>query len=119
MKKHVAALSIVLMMLIVIPVSALEPRVGVKIPTLAFNGTTATCKVLITGDDTSDTISATIKLYNGSSCIKTWNAQGESGTLRFEDTATVVKGKTYTLSVDAKINGKPQDTFSITRTCPT
>lgn len=118
MKKYIAALSVILVIMLSIPANALESRVGVKIPTLTFNGTTATCKVLITADNTSDDISATITLCNGSNCIENWNVQGQSGVLRFEKTAAVDKGKTYTLSVDYRINGESQDTFSITRTCP-
>lgn len=117
MKKCIVALSVVLMMMLSFPANAVDFRLGIKLPSLTFEDKTATCKVLITTENSSDDISATITLWNGSSCIKTWNAS-DSGKLDFSQTATVVKGETYTLNVDALINGEPQETFSTTRTCP-
>lgn len=117
MKKCIVALSVVLMMVLSVPANAVDFRLGLKVPSLTFEDTTATCKVLITSENESDDISATITLWNGSRCIRTWDAK-DSGVLDFSQTATVVKGGTYTLNVDAIINGEPQEAFSITRTCP-
>lgn len=103
-------------MLLAVPVSA-TPRAKRVVPSLNFSGTTATCKVQVIATSGSDSITADITLYEGSSCIESWTATG-TGTLTFTDTVTVKSGKTYTLSVDAVVAGVAMDTAQISKTCP-
>lgn len=84
---------------------------------LSFDGTTVTCEARIRPNNSSDVISMTVKLWKGDVCLKTWTASG-SGILYIRKTATVTSGQTYTLTVDATINGVAQPQKSITRTCP-
>lgn len=45
-------------------------------PNLSFNGTTAYCFVVCRGDKTTDSISATLTLYQGSTEIDSWSNSG-------------------------------------------
>ena len=81
-----------------------------------IHDTTATCSVFIRANKANDDISADISLWQGNSCIESWEASG-SGTLNFESTATVSKGKSYTLKIDFSINGKIQPSVSHSNTC--
>ena len=118
MKKQVLALVMVLVMLMGVAAQAAGPieAPGVT-PRLSFNGTTATCIAVVRGSKTSDTVKATVKLWTGSTCLRTWTASG-TYSVRFSKTATVTKGKTYKLTVDYTINGVKQPQKAITRTCP-
>lgn len=104
--------------LIAIPVSAqAAQRSTASIPNIAFSGTTATCTVSVNGDSANDSISLTVKLYQGNECIATWTDSG-NGKLRFSRTKSVQSGKTYKLTADVTINGTALGTTSATGTCP-
>lgn len=114
--KKIALLMALLLFVLPVTVNAATPRiVGIK-PGIEFNGTTATCTVSITGESMKDDIEAVVKLWHGGSCIATWNTSG-TGYLSFSKTKTVTKGREYTLTVDATINGVTQKTFSYTDKC--
>ena len=117
MKKRVMALTLVLVMLLGVTAQAAGPaKKPVASPSITFSGTTATCSVMVRGDKSTDKVVMTAKLWNGSTCLKTWTA---SGTQRanLNKTATVSKGKTYQLTVDYTINGVKQPQKSTTKTC--
>lgn len=115
MKKRSLILAVIFTLVLVLPAYAVEQRtVGIS-PSLSFDGTNAICKVQILGNTSSDSISVTIKLWQGSICLKAWDEEG-TGILLFEDTVGVTKGKTYKLTADAVINGKPQSTVFIENT---
>lgn len=84
---------------------------------ISFDGTTATCEARIRANNSSDAISMTVKLWKGAACLKTWTASG-NGILYIRKTATVTSGQTYTLTVDATINGVAHPQQSVTKTCP-
>lgn len=63
-------------------------------PSLAFNGTSATCTVTILGERTTDRISAVMELWQGNILIDDWSASA-SGILKIDETATVERNKTY------------------------
>ena len=86
------------------------------LPSISFRGTTATCSVIIRADKADDDISADISLWQGNSCIESWEAS-DSGMLTFSETSTVSKGKSYTLKVDFSINGNVQQSASHSGTC--
>ncbi|MGM9889866.1 MAG: hypothetical protein ACI317_03450 [Floccifex porci] len=116
MKKRLLVFTIVAVLLFAIPTEAATTRALKVSPSLSFSGTTATCSVLVMADRPSDQIELTMKLWDGSKCIKTWSTTG-NGNLLLEKNAAVVMGKTYKLTADISINGTGKPTVSITGTC--
>jgi hypothetical protein len=86
-----------------------------RINRVVFDGTEATCTVFITGDRSTDYISATMTLKQGTRVIDEWEDSGY-GVLAMEGIAEVTRRKTYTLRVDATVNGVEQPTVTIART---
>lgn len=118
LKRQLLAVSLVLVMLLGIAAQASGPmKAPIAKPTLAFNGTTATCTAYVRGNSATDTVAATVKLWTGSTCLRTWTARAKTS-VKIEETATVSRGKTYKLTVDYTVNGVKQPQKSVTRTCP-
>lgn len=109
MRKCALLLAIVLVLSIPMTAYAATPRMLSIMPELTFDGTTANCSVAVIGNNTSEDIDVVIKLWRGTTCLKTWTASGD-GYVFWDDTATVSKNMTYKLTVDVTINGlsKPQ-----------
>ena len=114
MKKKVVILLVVLAMLMVLPAYAVTPRINDIVPSISYSGTVATCSVSISGDKTTDAISATMELRQGSNVIDQWSGSGY-GVLNMTETATVSRWKTYTLYVDVTINGVALPTASTSK----
>lgn len=95
---------LIITMLVAVPAHAASSRSVSVNPRLEFNGTKATCVVVIGADRTSDKIVATMALWQGSTLIESWNSSG-TGILKIDETATVSKNKTYKLVVNYSING--------------
>lgn len=115
MRKAALILAIILVISMPLTVSA-APR-GLTInPTLAFDGTTANCHVMVVGNDTSEHIEVTMKLMNGYYCVASWYDDGYGYVPMHED-ATVTKGCTYTLVVEVIVNGVASSPVSINGTC--
>ena len=68
---------------------------------------TASCMGSVVADKTTDSISVTMRLWKGNSCIATWNGTG-SGTLMMNKTKAVTSGYSYKVTVDASVNGVKQ-----------
>ena len=118
MRKQLLALSLVLVMLMGIAAQATGPiKAPNASPTLSFSGTTATCTAFVRGNKSTDNVAATVKLWTGGTCLKTWSASGKYS-FKIKKNATVSKGKTYKLTVDYTVNGVKQPQKSVTRTCP-
>lgn len=115
MKKRFWGLIIIMAMILTVPTYAVSARTVDVVPDIEFNGTQAICTVRIMGDRTTDRIAATMKLWQGSTLIDDWSASG-TGILKIDETATVVKNKTYKITVDYTINGVAQIPVSISRT---
>lgn len=115
MKKRVFLLFLAAVMLLAIPAYAVSPRTIDCIPDISFNGTEATCTATVTGDRTTDRISATMTLKRGPTVIDSWS-DSASGYLKLTGTATVTRRTSYTLIVDATVNGVAQPTVTIYRT---
>lgn len=118
MKKGIAVL-LVLSVMLSLPLSANAiERSARVIPSLIFQGTTAISEVCIYGNNCTEQIDATIKLWYRNRCLETWTVSG-TGYIMFSGTATVAveKGKTYRLSVDAAFDGDVQPTVSISKLC--
>ena len=117
MRKRVLALTLVLAFVLGLTVQAAPLRAPRLYMNLTFSGTTATCSASVRADNATDTISMTVKLWQGATCLKTWTASG-TGSASLSKTATVTRGKTYKLTVNATINGVAKPQQSVTRTCP-
>lgn len=85
-------------------------------PQISFDGETATCTVNVYGDNASDSISITMKLWQGNSCIATWSTSG-TGYMQFSRSKDVTKGLQYKLTADVMINGVVKPTVSVYGTC--
>ena len=116
MEKVALILAIVLVISMPLSVHAAEARILSIYPEISFNGTTAECSLAVIGDYTTDELDVVIKLWRGSTCIKTWSDSGE-GYIFWEGTATAVKGKTYTLTADVTINNVTKPRVSVSGTC--
>lgn len=115
MKKGTIALLLVVLLTLMIPLSAnaTTPRATAIVPGLSFSGSTATCTLTVSADS-SDSIYATIRLWRGSTCLKTWY-KSATELLTFRDTVVVSQSNTYTLTADVSINGNAQPQSSVTR----
>ena len=115
LKKQCLILSLLLVLVLVIPVQAQTPRINTDKATLTFSGTTAYCRVRISAKLNED-ISATIKLWDGSQYIETWQENATSS-LSFSESVPVQRGRSYTLTVDYSVAGKPMPSLSSYGTC--
>lgn len=116
MRKIAMSLAVIMVLLLPMTAHAATPRsIGIT-PRITFSGTTANCSVIITSNSGDDEIEATIKLWKGSTCVATWPENG-TGYIIFSDTATVTKGKTYTLTVDAIVNDVAQPQAYVSAKC--
>lgn len=114
MKRYLTIIAAVALVLS-ISCYAVSSRAVDVYPTLTFSGTQATCKATIMGQSSTDRIVATMYLYRGSTLIDSWGASG-TGVLRMEESATVSRNKTYTLTVNYSVNGITQNPVTISRT---
>ncbi len=116
MKKRICALTAVLILALSMSVSAVAPRITYT-PSLTFSGTTANCEVDISANSISDRITATVKLWHGSSCLETWSDSG-TGYLFFSESYDDVEvGERYTMTVDYTVAGRSYPTLSVSATC--
>ena len=115
MKKQFLCLLLVLSAIFAVSAYAASDRTIDVYPHLEFNGTKANCSVTILGERTTDKISATMELWQGNTLIDDWSASA-SGILKIDETTTVAKNKTYTLTVEYTVNGVEQTPVSISRT---
>ncbi len=81
---------------------------------LTFSGTTAICTAYV--KSSTDRIQVTMKLWDGNSCVKSWSSAGNSR-ISLQQTTTVTKGKSYTLTIDFSINDRTQPRWSQTKRC--
>lgn len=116
MKNRICPIILAFFLLFSTTAYAASPRVAPVVPSITFNGTTAVCSVLVIADKSSDSIDATIKLWQGNQCIKTWT-DSSTGDLDFSGKYGVSKGKTYELTVDVSISGKNLPRYSVQATC--
>ena len=114
--KKMALLLALLLCVLPITANAATPRIVGIVPSIDFDGNIANCSVSITSHSFNDDIEAVVKLWNGDSCIATWNATG-TGFLNVNKSKVVSKGIEYTLTVDVTINGVKRSTVSTSATC--
>ena len=117
MKPKVLAILLIAVLLIPVTAQGVVPRIITASPALGFDGTTATCTARIVADNLSDRIVARITLYHGDTVVEYWDVNGK-GYIFFSDTATVVSGNTYKLSIVYTVNGIQRTTAFVENTCP-
>ena len=94
-----------------------EPYSMTPTPVLSFDGTTAVCSVRCYGDKSTDQIEASLTLSQGSEVVGYWS---DSGTFSVDMSGKcqAESGKTYRLLLTWSVNGKSQQSKSVTATCP-
>lgn len=92
-------------------------RANVSNLRLSFSGTTAYCSAVCNGDKATDSISATLTLYQGSTEIDSWSNLG-TFCVPVSGNCNVSSGVTYRLELTWTVNGVAQPDFSVTNTCP-
>lgn len=114
MRKRILPIVMALMLLIVCvaPVAA-NARVLSSYPVLRINGTKAECCGVFEGNKSSDRISITLTLKQGSGRVKSWSKSG-NGYVEIIEECTVETGKTYELVLSATVNGVAQPDVSVT-----
>lgn len=117
MKKRILPLALLLVFLFSISAQAVEPYALAAKPSMSFSGTTVSCSASCKGDFASDSVSATLTLYQGSTKIDSWSGSGKYRVFLSGDSA-VKKGKEYKLVLTWSVNGKAQPSTSTTQTCP-
>ena len=116
LKKRILPFVLLFAMLLSTQAFAASPRIITIRPAISFNGTTANCRVTVSGNHGTARIEAVVILWDGNEIVVDWYPTGKEALL-FSDTTTVTKGKTYELTVDVTINGLEYDTVSISGTC--
>lgn len=114
MRKRIICMMLLITMAFVIPANAATRTISV-VPDIEFDGTRATCSVLIVGNRTTDEIEATMELRQGDRLIDDWSASG-NGFLEISETVTVSRSTTYTLTIEYSVNGDSKTPVSISRT---
>lgn len=117
MKKRILPLALLLVFLFSISAQAVEPYALAAKPSMSFSGTPVSCSASCKGDSASDSVSATLTLYQGSTKIDSWSGSGKYRVFLSGDSA-VKKGKEYKLVLTWSVNGKAQPSTSTTQTCP-
>ena len=117
MKKRVLIFVVILMLALSVPAFATQTRALDILPELSFNGTDATCTVMVSGDRMTDEISVDIELWRGNRRLESWHAEG-FGFVSFSDTAEVTQGESYTMKVYVTYNGVSKPMVSISDVCP-
>lgn len=104
MKRLISLTSaVVLVFVLCVSISAVEPRIVRPTVTLTFDGTTACCKAVVTS---TGSIDVTMTLKQGNTVLESWSKSG-STSVSLQGEHTVTKGGTYTLEVSGTANGTP------------
>lgn len=116
MKRMVAAMLCGILLAGGIVAQALEPRVANCSLSLTFDGTTAICEAICTGNSSTDQVKATIELYQGNTYLDSWSNEG-TYFVAVSGQRGVTRGKSYTLKLNYTINGVAQPEQSVTKVC--
>lgn len=119
MKRRIIALALVfpLMLALTMPAFAVELRAARYIPSLSFNGNTATCSASCQANNLKDEIEATLTLYQGEEYVDSWSDSGTFSVF-ISESCKVESGKTYRLVLEYSINGESKRPVSVSATCP-
>lgn len=117
MRRRICVLIALLVLVLTIGVQAVEPRTSDVRPNLSFTGTTANCSVICRGDESNDTVNATLTLYKGTTYVDSWSDSG-TGRVTLRGSCKVESGQSYKLVVRYSVNGKSMPSASTTARCP-
>jgi len=117
MAKRMIPIALLLVMMLSLPAQAAELRAISADPQLSFSGTTATCMVNCRSGNTSDKISATLTLYQGTTYVDSWSSSG-NGRVIISESCAVKSGKEYRLVLSYSVNGQSKPSVSVTNVCP-
>ncbi len=115
MRKRIWPLLMVLVLILCFsgPVALASDIRGITYsPNLTIDGTTAYCEVRYRAGNNDTQISVTLTLKQGSTTIDSWSDSGK-GFVIISETASVQKGKTYDLVMNATVNGKSQPEVTV------
>lgn len=119
MKKRIVSTFVPLLLVCILSAQAVQAtgqRVASVRPDLFFQGTTAICSAICQGDTKTDSIDATLTLYQGNTYIDSWSKSG-TGKITLYGECRVQSGKTYSLELAYSINGGPKPVVSVTNIC--
>lgn len=115
-KRNFILATLLVCILFTVSAQAIELRATGGTPSLVFNGTTAKCSAICGGGKSSDTVEATLTLYQGTTYIDSWNDSGKDS-LNFSGSCKVERGKTYKLVLTYSVNGVEKPSVTVTNTC--
>jgi len=104
MKKIALILAVILVFSFPVSVQAVAPRAISVFPHISLNDTTVTYSVNAAGNNMSEYLEATIKLYRNNIWIGTWTVEGY-GYIHFTKDTAAVTGSTYQMAVDLTVDG--------------
>lgn len=114
MRKRILSIAMALIIFIVcVAPAAATTQVITCYPSLHISGTKAECWGLYDSNKSSDRISITLTLKQGSSRVKSWSKSG-NGYVEITEECTVETGKTYELVLSATVNNVAQPDISVT-----
>ena len=114
MKKRISALVLVLALMASVTASARWGETYACDRRLTFSGTTATCSVKVTANDSSTKINCTVKLMRGGTA--TWPLTG-TGSATLTKTMGCTSGQTYTLQITGTCGADRINEY-VSNTCP-
>ena len=117
MKRRMMALVTLIVLVLTISAQAVDSRAASGKPRLTFEGDTAYCSATCRGNSSSDTVRATIALYDGNICLDSWSDSG-TGSVTVSGQCDVERGETYTLKLNYSVNGVAKSPVTVTATCP-
>lgn len=115
MWKRIIPLFLCITLFCCITVCAVEPRWSVQNPQLEFDGTTASCEFMLSS--IGDTITVTMKLWQGDTLVDSWTQTGTSK-VSMSKTSEVSRLKMYTLEVSGTCGGVAFGPVSVSKRCP-
>lgn len=113
MKKHFISffLALLLIVSLTLPATAASRAVS-SYPTLTIKNGIAYCQGKCNTGTSNDKVSLVLTLKQGSTVVDTWAADG-LGIVNISETCPVKSGKTYTLVLVVKVNGKEVSNTSV------
>jgi hypothetical protein len=115
-RRNFVITTLLILLLFTISAQAVEMRGIRATPILTFDGTTAQCYGNCKGGTSTDTVDATITLYQGTTYLDSWSDSGK-GSLSVSGEYKVQRGKTYKLVLSYSVNGVEKPSVTVTNTC--
>ena len=111
-KRTVVGLLILCLLICSLPYRAKATSIT---PSLTFNGTTASCSVVI--KQRGKQISATMELWHGTTLVDSWSGSQQSSLTLSQTHSGCVSGWTYTLKINGTIGGVAFSEITVSATC--